>query len=104
MRGMATILSAVSLFQPRKYETNDATKHENTKEANDCIARSKHTPHSGGVRNEQEQAQSARSHFAFHSGSVASMRRGSSRHTFPWRKLDSHTDPMPTRTASPPGP
>src|SRR6266852_3246554 len=39
-----------------------------------------------------------------HSGSVASTRRGSRRHTLPASRFDSHTDPSPTRTASPPLP
>jgi hypothetical protein len=38
------------------------------------------------------------------SGRVASMRRGSMRHTFPARRFESHTEPRPTRIASPPGP
>ena len=32
------------------------------------------------------------------------MRFGSIRHTLPARRLDSHTEPWPTRMASPPGP
>ncbi len=38
------------------------------------------------------------------SGTVASIRFGSSRQTLLWRRFDSHTDPWPTRMASPPGP
>src|SRR5262245_65215080 len=40
----------------------------------------------------------------FYCATVASMRRGSIRHTVPARIFESHTDPRPTRIASPPGP
>src|SRR5262245_14000978 len=40
----------------------------------------------------------------FHCAIVASMRRGSRRHTVPARIFESHTDPRPTRIASPPAP
>src|SRR3954468_18094044 len=39
-----------------------------------------------------------------YSGSVARTRRGSMRQTFPASRFESHTDPRPTRTASPPLP
>jgi hypothetical protein len=38
------------------------------------------------------------------SGSVASTRLGSIRQTLPASRFESHTDPSPTRTASPPLP
>src|ERR1044071_700527 len=39
-----------------------------------------------------------------HCVTVDAMRRGSSRHTVPARRFDSHTEPRPTRIASPPSP
>src|SRR3954469_526814 len=39
-----------------------------------------------------------------YSGSVARTRRGSMRQTFPASRFESHTEPRPTRTASPPLP
>src|SRR5258708_33618620 len=42
--------------------------------------------------------------YSAYSGSVASIRRGSIRQTFPASKFVSHTEPRPTRIASPPLP
>ena len=39
-----------------------------------------------------------------HGATVATMRRGSNRHTVPARIFESHTEPSPTRIASPPSP
>src|SRR5438067_9442684 len=40
----------------------------------------------------------------FHCATVAAIRRGSKRHTVPALIFESHTDPRPTRIASPPSP